>query len=340
VDTPTRRGKKNRPRGSKAKERDSESPKPRQARGSVQPPPKKKKKTNRRLRPKETEPELPPEPKGPSLGKRLWTGRSALWERAKRPLKILGKTILAAVLLAGCVAVGRLGRDYVRTSEAFALKELSADGFERITEAEVLETAGLALGQNVFDVAPEAAVSALESHPWIATATVERRLPGTMRVTVTERRAAAILALDAELYLVGDDGTLFKAFEPGDPVDLPVVTGVRRDRFVADRPYRTSVLLEVVALMHDYRAAGLWRREPIGEMHVGRDDAITLHVGEDGMEVRLGRGPFRQKLRKLRRVLDRLDERESRALYVYLDNVRRPDRVTVRLRQEPAPADT
>jgi hypothetical protein len=31
-------------------------------------------------------------------------------------------------------------------------------------------------------------------------------------------------------------------------------------------------------------------------------------------------------------VLDRLEQKRARAAYVYLDNVRRPDRVTVRLR--------
>ena len=46
---------------------------------------------------------------------------------------------------------------------------------------------------------------------------------------------------------------------------------------------------------------------------------------------------LRPKLRKLRRVLERLDETESRPEYVVLDNVRRPDRVVVRLREEPDP---
>ena len=51
--------------------------------------------------------------------------------------------------------------------------------------------------------------------------------------------------------------------------------------------------------------------------------------------MRLGHGPFRDKLRRLRTVLDELGERGARALYVYLDNERRPDRVTVRVRDEP-----
>jgi hypothetical protein len=48
--------------------------------------------------------------------------------------------------------------------------------------------------------------------------------------------------------------------------------------------------------------------------------------------VRLGQGPYRGKIERLRRVLDELGARHTRPLYVYLDNLRRPDRVTVRVR--------
>ena len=33
-----------------------------------------------------------------------------------------------------------------------------------------------------------------------------------------------------------------------------------------------GILLEIVAVMHDYRGVGLWRREPIAEVHVEADD--------------------------------------------------------------------
>ena len=134
------------------------------------------------------------------------------------------------------------------------------------------------------------------------------------------------------LYLVSDDGSVFKRIDESDVVDLPVVSGVDRVRFVRDMQYRSGMLTRIVALMHDYRGAGLWRREPISEIHVERDDGISLYVGDDNMWIRLGRGPYRAKLLRLRRVLARLKRQEARAEYVHLDNVRRPDRVTVRLR--------
>ncbi len=202
----------------------------------------------------------------------------------------------------------------------------------RLMREEVLETAGLALGRNVFEVSQQEAERRLAAHPWIAEAHVRRRLPGRYEIEIRERRAVALLVL-GEVFLVAEDGAVFKRAEEGDPIDLPVITGVERARFTRDRAFRTSVLLEAVALLSDYRGAGLWAREPIGELHVERDDGLSLYVGDDATYVRLGHGPFRAKLRRLRTVLDQLAARSARAAYVYLDNDRRPDRVTVRVRE-------
>ncbi|MFK7984938.1 MAG: cell division protein FtsQ/DivIB [Sandaracinaceae bacterium] len=290
---------------------------------------------NRRTRPKKAEPVEPEAPK-PSVKERAQAGAGAvraLGAKLRRPAELFLRGVVVVAVGIGAVALGRLVERHVRSSEAFAVTEIQLEGHVRLTQAEVLGAAGLAEGQNVFDVAPEEAAQALEQHPWIAEANVTRRLPGTYSVEVRERRAVALLAL-GDVFLVGEDGAVFKRVEEDDPLDLPVITGVDRRRFTRDRGFRTSVLLEVVALLHDYRGAGLWQREPIGEIHVESDDGLSLYTGDDATFVRLGHGPFRAKLRRLRTVLDELGERGARAAYVYLDNERRPDRVTVRLREE------
>lgn len=255
------------------------------------------------------------------------------WRGAALVLKLA----VASACLVGGVAVYRLVHDYVMRAPAFAISELEVTGLERVDEESLLDAADVHLGDNVFRHDVETLRARVLRHPWIATATVDRRLPGRVSIEVTEHQPVAVLALRG-LYLVSEDGTVFKPVELGDPVDLPVISGLDEGEFVSNRAFRTAVLLEVVGLMHDYRAAGLWRREPIGEIRVEPTGGLSLRVGEDAMLVRLGRGPHRHKLRRLRSILDRLDRSESRAEYVYLDNARRPDRVTVRLREEPEPA--
>ena len=256
------------------------------------------------------------------------------WRAAALTLKFA----VASACLVGGIAVYRLVHDYVLRAPAFAVATLQVEGLDRVTEASLLEAAGVHRGDNVFQRPVEEIRARVEGHPWVASATVERRLPGHIAISVVEHEPVAVLSLRG-LYLVSAEGTVFKTVELGDPIDLPVVTGLDAGDFVQNRSFRTAVLLEVVGLMHDYRGAGLWRREPIGEIRVEASGGLSLRVGDDAMLVRLGRGPHRTKLGRLRRILDRLDESESRAEYVFLDNDRRPDRVTVRLREEPEPVE-
>lgn len=290
---------------------------------------------NRRVVPKPgTSSAPPPPPPRVRLRDRLARVRvraSAAWERAKRPLATAARISVALLLAVGSLALARVLERWARSAPELAIRTITVDGEERLSEAEVLGAAGIATGDNVFARSEADVQTALLEHPWIAEARVERRLPGTFRITIRERVAAAILALD-EPYLVSDEGAVFKTLEPGDPVDLPVITGIDRTRFFGERAFRTQILTSIVGLFAEWRALGMERRESIGEVHVEPDDALTLFVGDDGTEVRLGQGPYRGKIERLRRVLDELGSRRARPLYVYLDNLRRPDRVTVRVR--------
>jgi len=276
----------------------------------------------------------------PRLGRR---GRLRVWfaevrgrfeatlERLRRAAVWAGRAAAVIGAIAASVALFRVLERHVRTSAAFATTAIEVEGEARLGEAEVAALAGLALGRNVFEKAPDDARRALLQSPWVAEAEVRRRLPGTWSLRIRERVPVAVLALEGA-WLVADDGVVFKPVEPGDPVDLPVITGLERVRLTSDRAYRTRILLAAVAILAEWRGAGLLRREPLSEIHVESDDALTLRIGDDATEVRLGAGPYRDKLARLRRVLDELGRRHARPAYVYLDNVRRPDRVTVRVR--------
>lgn len=250
---------------------------------------------------------------------------------AKRVGAMAAKGFLVVAIAAAVVAVGRLVEAHVRKSDAFATKTIDVQGNSRLDRETILTVASLAIGKNTFAVSPEEAEAALLKNPWIASAHVVRRLPDSYSISVEERQAVAILTL-GEPYLVAGDASVFKRWEVGDPDELPLITGVEPSDFADDVAYRTSLLVNSVALLHDYRDAGLWRRAPIQEIHMENDEGLTLYIGDDATAVKLHRPPFRAKLSRLRRVLDRLEAKDAEPAYVYLDNVRREDRVTVRLR--------
>jgi cell division protein FtsQ len=259
---------------------------------------------------------------GPRLGG--WAVRYRLG------LRRVGQGLLFGAAVAALVWVGSQTVHYAHSADAFAIREITIEGNAQLKSIDVRRAAQLQIGSNIFEVSAADARNHLLRHPWVQDATVVRRLPGRVRIQVTERKPVALVALD-QLYLVSDEGAVFKRLGVDDPVDLPVITGIASERFYDDLDYRTEVLLGSMALLQDYEGAGLATREPVSEIHFDGASGIELYIGDDGMNVRLGSAQHRQKLRRLRRVLERLDREKTRPSYVYLDNVRSPERVTVRL---------
>lgn len=288
--------------------------------------------SNRRRTPKPVAvAETPVRPTRAPLGTRVRAAMTRALGKAKGPALLVMRVAIALVAATSTVALYRVVDRWVRSAPEFAITEIAIEGLERLDEEELRAVADVHVGDNVFARGPEEMAAALREHPWIAEARVVRRLPGSIRISVREHHAVATLLVGGA-YLVSDEGIVIKPVEAGDPIDLPVITGVDQARFTQDLGFRTQLLATIVALVAEYDDMGLNRRVGLGEIHVERGDELTLFVGDEPMEVRLGSGPYRPKLERFTRVLDELRREEARAAYVFLDNVRRPDRVTVRLR--------
>jgi cell division protein FtsQ len=280
---------------------------------------------------------VPKKPRQTKL-KKGWRERAAAARKSMDGWAIryragLRRAVLVVIIGVAAMALAWVGDEtigYARSADAFAIREIHIEGNTQLKDIDVRRAAHLQIGSNIFEVSAEEARNYLMQHPWIEDATVVRRLPGRVRIQVVERKPVALVALD-HLYLVSEKGAVFKRLGVDDPVDLPVITGIASERFYDDLDYRTEVLLGSMALLQDYEGAGLDAREPVSEIHFDGPNGIELYIGEDGMNVRLGNGQHRQKLRRLRRVLERLAREKTRPSYVYLDNVRSPERVTVRL---------
>jgi cell division protein FtsQ len=247
------------------------------------------------------------------------------WARIARA--VLG----GALVVATSALVAWAARRYVMTSPRFAVTDIEVVGSERRAPDAVSAESGISVGANVFALDLDAARAKILADPWIAEATLARRLPGTILVQITERKAAALVAL-GDTFLVTSQGEPFKRVEPGDPVDLPLVTGLRPEDLADDREGATRTIRRAIDLAAEYEASALSRRSPLEEVHASADGTFTIVVGRSAIELVLGGPPFRRKLDQAARVVAELDKRGAKADAIMLDNDERPERVVVRMR--------
>jgi len=193
-------------------------------------------------------------------------------------------------------------------------------------------TAGFAIGNNIFSIDLEAASRRLLQDPWVATADVERQLPSTLTITVTEREAGAVVAVDADLYLCTPDGELFKKLEADDPIGLVVITGMTASLISDDRKLAVSRVRSALELVGQYESQGLATQYPVQEVRIADDGALRLVVGREAVTLEMGRAPYRTKVQRAARVLREVRKQKADPSLVFLDNEAHPERVVVRMR--------
>jgi cell division protein FtsQ len=227
-----------------------------------------------------------------------------------------------------------LARRYVTTSPRFAVNSFQVVGNARRAADTLVAESGLVRGANIFSVDLDSARARLLADPWIADVLLTRRLPGTVIVHVTERVAAAFVAI-GDLYLATGEGEPFKKLEPGDPLDLPLISGLTPESVADDRIEAQHTIRRGLEIGAEYERSALARRAPLEEVHISPEGDVTLVVGHSATQLSLGGPPFRRKLEEAARVMAELDKRRVQASAIMLDNEARPDRVVARISSRP-----
>ena len=119
---------------------------------------------------------------------------------------------IAGVTLVGVVCAW-MAWQKVFASDRLRVGKLEVRGSHFLSEGEVRELIGPAVGENILSLDIEALKARLRSSPWVADATVTRTLPDTLRVIVHERTPLALAELE-RLYLMDGDGALIDIYGP------------------------------------------------------------------------------------------------------------------------------
>ncbi|MDB5415806.1 MAG: cell division protein FtsQ [Rubritepida sp.] len=170
---------------------------------------------------------------------RLWFKRRRSWLRGVGMASI-GLGALGALAI-GIVALDPMARLRDATGwlaslgrgPGLSIQEIRIEGREFAPREALLASIGTVPGDAMLDFDPEAAKQRLEQIAWVEHAHVERRLPGTILVRLTERRAFAVWQRDGRFSVIDREGRVMaterlEAFGP-----LPLVVGTGAERVAA-----------------------------------------------------------------------------------------------------------
>ena len=209
--------------------------------------------------------------------------------RARRGLAwrlILLSEVVAGLLVALFATWGAYSR--VMAAERLKVAHLEVRGSHFLSEADVRDLLGPALGENILSLDIAELTSRLRSSPWVAGATVARSLPDTLRVQVRERTPLALAEVE-RLYLMDGDGVLIDVYGPRTAgFDLPIVRGLAK----ADEGSRRERAHRAGELLADLGPLGA----EVSEVEVDGEGAVRVVLRGSGETLLMGGAPYRPRL--------------------------------------------
>jgi len=154
-------------------------------------------------------------------------GLPGLWRRIK--ISLYSLAAIAGIASFGMALADRdqLTDDIlaITARAGLTLEQIQVRGRAHTPQDKLVTALGLTVGQPILGIDLVAIHDRIRHIGWVEQATVERRLPGTIHVTIRERVPVALLQTDSDHQLIDQSGTIITGADPREFSHLRVVAG-------------------------------------------------------------------------------------------------------------------
>ncbi len=214
--------------------------------------------------------------------------------------------------------------NFILCSDYFRLEETTVKGAYRLSGDEVIRLSGVTESTNMLTANLHSMVSGIQAHPWVKEVRMTRVLPGGLVIEIEEREPLALIRHEQNLYLMDQEGIIFKNLDQNDRVDLPVMTGFSDGGSLDQDLVRGA--MEIMEYL-DSRS-GYPEIRHVSEIRADQVHGFSLCTLDHRLYV-LGFGDYETKFRRLRNVLFDLTTKNANLSPLLVD-LADPGRVVVR----------
>jgi cell division protein FtsQ len=198
--------------------------------------------------------------------------------QAQRLLILLRNIALVSIVVVGAVWAYR----HTQSNERFAVQTIEIDGVVH-TPRQALDRATQSyVGLNLFQIDIARVQHDLGGMGWVRRIDIEKKLPNTLRIKISEREPVALVRRGERLLYVDDEGVGFAELSPtvGD-ADLPLISDAAGTELV-----RTVTLLrELRARDRELysRVSEVWPIPPRGFAMYDRQIGAVVYANDDDL---------------------------------------------------------
>ncbi|MEA1939459.1 MAG: FtsQ-type POTRA domain-containing protein [Candidatus Caldatribacteriota bacterium] len=149
-------------------------------------------------------------------------------ERYQAPvLKII--RIIVFYLVLG--VLGWFFFNFIFSDNFFNVKEVIIEGNDTLKDEEIFKKSEIRIGENIFLLDLKKSINFLEKEPWIRKFEIKKIIPDKIKISIKERRIAAIVKIDDVYLKLSKNGIILNKFNDlEEDSNLPLILGLKTDK--------------------------------------------------------------------------------------------------------------
>lgn len=197
----------------------------------------------------------------------------------------------------------------------FKVDTIKISGEDRYTQQEVLDASGVKSGDNLFLLNKyKIANQLLKQLPYIEEVRINRTLPDTLRIDVTECKSTFAFTQDGTVWLVSAGGKIVDSCTPTEAKGIPAIDGCDllapsvASKMAVATEYKTRQA-SLLALLSALESAALTQQ--VNAIHLDSTTELTMDFADRFKVVFLYNADYAYKLRNLTAVMEALESNQT-----------------------------
>jgi cell division protein FtsQ len=233
--------------------------------------------------------------------------------------ELASKLFLAGVVFYICYA----SYNFLTTDSRFQITDVSLNGNHALSKNQLLEWMGPIQGENLFMYDLSEASEKLAEHPWVLSASVQRRFPQEIQIELIERVPYARIKFE-KIFLMDNFGVILSEEKP-EHQHLPLIAHTSR----ASKPENFSgeTVIQGLKTMHYFNKLSFFKKNPLDAAELKGHSRIIFFTRASDLQIQMSMEMLSEGFKKFMIVLDTL---ENEADTIQMIDLSFKDQVVVR----------
>mgnify|MGYP001221914872 CR=1 FL=1 len=256
--------------------------------------------------------------RGGDLNKKAPSKKSARdFSWARILFELASKLFLAGVVIYLLYA----SYNFLTSDPRFQITDVTFSGNHALLENQLLEWLGQVHGGNLFAYDLSRASERLAEHPWVLSASVQRKFPQKIQIELTERVPYARIKFE-KVFLMDNFGVILSEEKP-EYRNLPLIVqpGVKPENFSGER------VIQSLKTMHYFNKLSFFEKNPLDTAELKGHSRIIFFTRNRDLQIQMSMETLTEGFKKFMNVLDTL---EDDAVKIQMIDLSFKDQVVVR----------